>query len=293
MVDPSTSTIFISQPTPILSLPYAFRTLLSWLEMCLGISRGNKTESKVEYNCYKRRKALTVQLEQIESEFEKLCNYYLGGRKVYVHNLRLVLLVEELTLLGNVRFRINELDNTYCHFEASLPFIDPISFPLNEIKTSSENIDDLHHPSFVSAKNLIFDVEYDEDDQSVPENVYKIQNKKVLFDHFVMETSSVKKFIKYWKDVGKEIGTTFEFINKNVGYGSNYYILSALRKEFGKFQKELIGVDKRMIPSFASYSIPLGYTSKILVYGTITSLSAEPCEKRLVMKVVPATELHS
>ncbi|EFO99085.1 hypothetical protein CRE_17869 [Caenorhabditis remanei] len=232
-------------------------------------------------------------LKQVES-LEPVYSYYLGGgKRVYADEVHFTL--SKSDLLQNVSLRINKLYHPFLGLESSLSFIDPKSFPLKKIKMSIFDFKNLDHPVIRSAEYLILNGNYDEDGEDFRKSLNKISNKNVLFKLYDdLKTANLKSYINYWKQNEKEMGTHFEFMSHYTKNNDIYNILSELKEEFGRLpENNLVGVDEqRIILSYPSFSIPLGSTSKILVYGADTSTNGRN-EQRIVMKVVSIAAFNS
>ncbi|KAF1768059.1 hypothetical protein GCK72_008020 [Caenorhabditis remanei] len=217
---------------------------------------------------------------------QHIFEYYLGGRTViYVDHLGFGPPVSDLNLPETLNMRINKLATTYCEIEPLLPIIDPLSFPLTELRTVLEGVNTFEHPVFLTAKRLIFGVEEGESSNLLTE-VHKIQNKDVTFEYDNFEEADPIKIIKHWMESGKDIGTTFVYTglaNRNLDT-----IFPKLEKEFGEFLTELDETIDQLISERPQFEIPINSESNILVYGAVPQLDWD-YKSQLVLKVVPAT----
>ncbi|KAF1767916.1 hypothetical protein GCK72_007876 [Caenorhabditis remanei] len=242
-----------------------------------------KDELKFERNGKKFSRQISVSLEV---KMKKLINYYISGRsKILVDKFQLSSKFHVHSLLpdllpANLKFRLNFLDAvSHEDFQAAISFIDTCSFPLKTVVTIPQ-LSTFDNQVVKLAETLKLNLGHYP--RVTVEDLKKLNNKTVVFEHFSFSRVDIIPLIKYHIETKKDIRTTFvistddkDFINE---------MLSEFEQAFGEFRCDLDGVNERFIPESPQFSIPINNESRIQVYAL--EVPEDRCRLKIVIRPV-------
>ncbi|EFO84045.1 hypothetical protein CRE_17382 [Caenorhabditis remanei] len=224
----------------------------------------------------------------LEVKMKKLINSYLCGKsKILVDKFQLSSKFHVHSLLPNLlpvnlKFRVNSLDAvSHEDFETVIPYIDHRSFPLKYVDTTIANTKTFDDQVVKSAETLVLNMCHNR--IVTIENLKKLNNKTVVLQSLWKFRVDIVPLIKYHIKTKKDIRTTF--VNSTDDKDLIDSMLHKFELEFGEFQCNLDGVNKRFIPGSSKFSIPINNESRIQVYAI-----EEPEEAflyKIIVKPVP------
>ncbi|EFO84020.1 hypothetical protein CRE_17398 [Caenorhabditis remanei] len=159
--------------------------------------------------------------------------------------------------------QVNSLEAS-SDFETAVHFIDPRSFPLKTVVTVPEaSIFDNQVVTFAETFNLNIIIDHL---LVTVENLKKLNNKTVVVKSFWDFRIDIIPLIEYHIETEKDIRTTFV-----ISTGDNGFIREKLREfkqAFGKYRRNLNGLNERFLPGVSRFSIPINDKCRINVYAT-------------------------
>ncbi|EFO84021.1 hypothetical protein CRE_17391 [Caenorhabditis remanei] len=202
--------------------------------------------------------------ESQEDTMKKLGHFWISGRsKIYVDKLNWFCSLPPDVLPVDLKIRVYSLE-AGSDFETAILFIDPQSFPLKTVVTipDASTLFDNQVVQFAETLNLNIII----DRIVTVEDLKKLNNKTVVIKSFWVFRIDIIPLIEYHIETEKDICTTFVISTGDKGFIREK--LREFKQAFGKYRRNLNGLNERFLPGVSRYSIPITDKCRINVYAT-------------------------
>ncbi|EFO83950.1 hypothetical protein CRE_17393 [Caenorhabditis remanei] len=235
------------------------------------IANDRMTFNKLWITCdkdevYLKMNRKTFSRQRAESQkdtMKKLAHFWITGRsKIYVDKLNWFCSLPLDFLPVDLKFRVNSLEAS--DFKTAVHFIDPRSFPLKTVVTVPEaSTFDNQVVTFAETFNLNIIIDHL---LVTVENLKKLNNKTVVVKSSWDFRIDIIPLIEYHIETEKDICTTFVISTGDKGFIREK--LREFKQAFGKYRRNLNGLNERFLPGVSRYSIPITDKCRINVYAT-------------------------
>lgn len=203
--------------------------------------------------------------EETDARKFRMLSFLDGREDVYVNRLHFHL-VSGLDLLTNLKLKIRKLDTDRFSFrDGYLSVLHPSSFPLMELRTRLNNIEDLDHDVFKSAKKLVISsMCTDRENWFIP-NLSKLTNLEIVIQGMISRDyeTSYLGIIQNYLRVPRKVGAFLTFGSLSAEQLDTLLIF--VRRQYNATSLE---IKQPGCSPHTPFPIVIKSTSTALVYGS-------------------------